>query len=126
MRCVATRNTLTIGGTRLRALVKKYIAQHRSNALQEKEFFEQMPSLQLAVYHAAFALDHRQPPRRYSHQCRIRLAPMRKAHQTLLRARTKLESTKSFDELHALVAGIFAKIHGLGVLYTYDTALRLP
>ncbi|MCO5411104.1 hypothetical protein [Ralstonia mojiangensis] len=84
-----------------------------------------MPSLELAIHHAALALDDRIPPKRYSHQCRIRLAPMRKAKELLLRARKQLEANTTFDDLHTFLAATFTDIPGLGALYTYDTALRL-
>lgn len=125
MHCSSAGMTLATRGAVLRSLVARYIAQHRPRALREKDFFTSMPSLELAIHHAALALDDRNPPRRYSHQCRIRLAPMRKAEQFLLRARKQLEAKTTFDDLHTFLANTFTKIPGLGVLYTYDTALRL-
>jgi hypothetical protein len=106
-------------------LIDLYVEKHRPNALREKEFFETMPSIELAIYHAAFALDHRDPPKRYSHQRRIRLTPMRKAHRLLSQSRTRLADFKKFDELHEMLRKIFLGIPGLGPLYTYDTAQRI-
>lgn len=79
--------------------------------------------MELAIHHAAFALDHRN--KRYSHQCRISLAPIRKAHEFLLSSNKDLGALASFNEIHTFLESSFSKIRGLGVLYTYDTALRL-
>lgn len=84
-----------------------------------------MPSLELALHYAAFALDHRDPPKRYAHQRRIRLAPMRRAYKFLSRSSAELKGCRTFDALHNFLANAFSKIRGLGPLYTYDTALRI-
>ncbi len=112
-------------GTDISLLVTHYITEHRPTALREKSFFESMPSLELAIHHAAFALDHREPPRRYSHQRRIRRTPMRKAYWFLSKVHAELQEKHTFDELHEYLHTAFSKIHGLGALYTYDTALRI-
>lgn len=125
MHCSAVKNNLTIRGSSLRSLVENYIKEHRPRALRERDFFMSMPSLQIAIHHAAFALDDRTPPKRYSHQCRIRRAPMQQAEKYLIAAQKKLGAMTTFDGLHSFLAGMFTKIPGLGVLYTYDTALRL-
>ena len=125
MRCSTAKKFISSRGVGLRALVAQYIEEHRPRAMREKGFFQNMPSLDLAIHHAAFALDDRGPPKRYSHQCRIRLAPMRKAQEFLLRSKSQLEALKTFDDLHGLLDGFMSKIPGLGALYTYDTALRL-
>lgn len=117
--------THSIGRGGLRSLVGAYIAMHRPGALREKSFFESMPSLELAIQHAAFALDDREPPKRYSHQRRIRMRPMKQAHHFLLQSRERLAKVRSFEELHEFLRIAFSSIHGVGALYTYDTALRL-
>jgi hypothetical protein len=117
--------THSVGRSGLRSLVAVYIAKHRPGALREKTFFESMPSLELAIYHAAFALDDREPPMRYSHQRRIRMRPMKQAHHFLLQSRDRLAKVRSYEELHDFLRIAFSGIQGLGALYTYDTALRL-
>ena len=125
MNCTTTANKTSIQGNSLISLVEIYREKHRNSALQEKTFFEEMPSLKLAIYHAAFALDHRTPSKRYSHQRRIRQAPMRQAYKYLSDALVKIKNCKTFDELHELLCVAFLRIHGIGQLYTYDTALRI-
>lgn len=114
-----------VGRSGLRSLVALYIAKHRPGALREKAFFDSMPSLELAIYHAAFALDDRDPPKRYSHQRRIRMRPMKQAHHCLLQSRDQLKKARTFEDLHEILRTAFSDVHGLGALYTYDTALRL-
>jgi len=109
----------------IRSLVTIYVKEHQPNALREKSFFETMPSLELALHHAVFALDHREPAKRYSHQRRIRLAPMRQAGKFLAQAGAELKGFNTFETLHEFLANAFSKIRGLGPLYTYDTALRI-
>jgi len=109
----------------LRALVDSYIADHQPSAMRDQTFFESMPSLELAIHHAAYALDHREPPKRYSHQRRIRYAPMRKAYLLLMQSLEVLRSFQTFVALHEFMRLAFSKIRGLGPLYTYDTALRI-
>ena len=125
MRCSTAKNFISGRGVGLRSLVAQYVSEHRPRALQEKDFFQNMPSLEPAIHHAAFALDDRAPPKRYSHQCRIRLALMRKAHEVLLQSKEELHAMANFDDLHRLLGNAFSRISGLGALYTYDTALRL-
>ena len=109
----------------LQSLVNLYIEKHRPRALREKAFFESRQSLQLAIYHAAFALDDREPPKRYSHQRRIRMKSMKQAYRFLMHALDSLSKAQTFEELHSILHAAFSTILGLGALYTYDTALRL-
>jgi hypothetical protein len=122
-RCCNTRTLLSVERRALRPLVNLFIEKHRPGALREKEFFESLPSLELAIYHAAFALDERE--KRYSHQRRIRMGPMTLAYRVLLRSRNRLVEAHSFDNLHGFLRAAFSRIHGIGSLYTYDTTLRL-
>lgn len=110
-------------GANLRGLVAKYVKDHQPNARREKSFFEDMPSFELAASHAAFAMDGE--GKRYSHQSRISKRPMETAYKLLLRERDRIHAMTTFDEMHAFLEDAFSKIHGLGKLYTYDTALRL-
>lgn len=123
--CSKTTNNFFIGKRSIRFLIDNYIKEHQRNALNEKDFFTKIPSIELAIHHAAFALDDRIPPRRYSHQRRIRLIPMREAHKFLSRSIDQLNKFKTFEELHEFLRSAFCKINGLGPLYIYDTALRI-
>lgn len=125
MSCLPSEASISNRRGSIRSLVGIYLKDHQPNALREKHFFETMPSLDLALHHAAFALDHRDPPKRYSHQRRIRFAPMRKAYRFLLGAREELLGFTTFEKLHELLSSAFSRIRGLGPLYTYDTALRI-
>jgi hypothetical protein len=110
---------------RLLALVADYKGNHRSSSRAELRFFREMPSLELAIHHAAFALDGRTPPRRYAHQRRIRMKPMRLAYAAMSASATDMRNAETFDALHELLSQRLLPIQGLGRLYVYDTALRL-
>ena len=125
MTCTTTANKTSMQNSSLPLLVEIYRQKHQNSALREKNFFVRMPSLNLAIYHAAFALDHRTPAKRYSHQRRIRRAPMKQAYKYLSEALVNIKNCKTFSELHELLRIAFLRIRGLGQLYTYDTALRI-
>lgn len=107
----------------LGALVRLYRIHNRPGAVEELDFFRRMPSSELAVHQAALATDHR--GKRYSHQCRIPLASLRRARQILVPLAVHFEKCKSFHQLHSLIVDKLRGIGGLGELYYYDTALRL-
>lgn len=109
----------------LAALVADYRRNHRSGARAELRFFREMPSLELAIHHAAFAIDGRTPPRRYAHQRRIRMRPMRLAYAAMNASASDMRNAETFDALHELLSQLLLPIQGLGRLYVYDTALRL-
>jgi len=107
----------------LAALVRSYRMHNRPDSMDELEFFREMPSLELAIHHAALAINRRE--KRFGHQCRIPLAPLRRAEALLVAARARLKAYRSFHELHAFLVSLFAPVRGLGDLYVYDTTLRL-
>lgn len=121
--CSKTDASHSLGRSSLDALVDVFIEKHRPGALKEKVFFESMPSLELAIHHAAFAMDDRD--KRYAHQRRILGEAMQHAYHLLRQVRNRIAQADSFEDLHALLLAAFLGIHGLGALYTYDTALRL-
>ena len=111
------------GNTDLAALVRLYRIHNRPNSEREIEFFRKMPSLELAVHHAALATDSR--GKRYGHQCRITQASLKRAKQILSQSFHKIEKCCSFHELHSLLTETLGAVRGLGELYIYDTAFRL-
>jgi hypothetical protein len=110
-------------GAGLAALVRAYRLHNRPNSLAELKFFREMPSLELAIHHASLAINNRE--KRFGHQCRIPLAPLKRAKILLRAASSRVESCRSFHDLHALLGSMLASVRGLGDLYIYDTALRL-
>lgn len=107
----------------LAALVRSYRTHNRPDSEKELSFFQEMPSIDLAVHYAALAIDERN--KRYSHQCRISQPPLKRAKQLLLQVAQRIESCATFHELHTLLNEVLGKIRGLGELYIYDTTLRL-
>lgn len=111
------------GNDDLAALVRSYRIHNRPDSERELAFFREMPSIDLAVQHAALAIDERN--KRYSHQRRISQAPLKLARQILSQTLRRIESCASFHELHGLLEEVLGEVRGLGELYIYDTALRL-
>jgi len=106
----------------LQAMVNEYRRRHSPGQFYDLEFFRGL-SLDKAVSHAALAENGKN--KRYSHQRRIRRAPMEQAKKILLDQANHLSTLKPFDQLHAYLSKLLLPIPGLGKLYVYDTAFRL-
>ena len=104
-------------------LVRSYRLHNRPGSIDELAFFREMPSLELAIRHAGLAIDR--SDKRFSHQCRIPKAVLRRAKTSLEAATPQIARVESFHALHQLIAKCLASIRGIGELYIYDTALRL-
>jgi hypothetical protein len=108
----------------LRNQVLRWIADCRANAQAELDSFRRQPSFAAAIETAALAIDsHRN--KRFSHQYRITRDALQQAKVILLRAKSKLRSCTSFNELHTLLCQLLTGVRGVGPLYCYDTALRI-
>ena len=107
----------------LSALVRLYRLHNRPRSMDELEFFQTMPSLELAIHNAALATDSR--GKRFGHQCRIPAAALRRSKVALDSRTAEVRSCKSFHDLHSLLKRVLSDVRGLGELYYYDTALRL-
>lgn len=117
------RSDASANGGDFRALIRHYRVHHRPRTVEELGFFANAPSLQLAIHHAALAIDDRE--KRFGHQYRIPLASLRRAKIVLESAVPRLKGCRSFDKLHSLLQQLLGPIRGLGELYFYDAALRL-
>jgi hypothetical protein len=125
MRCAPPSNcnpAVVLKGS-LSVLVRQYRIHNRPRSIEELKFFKRMPSLALAIHHAALAIDDR--GKRFGHQCRISLAPLQQAKTLLEQATARLKACTSFHQLHKLLIELLGNVRGLGELYFYDTALRL-
>lgn len=126
MRCGPTsicRLDASAKGSDFSVLIRHYRKHHRPRTVDELQFFGTMPSFELAVHHAALAIDGR--GKRFGHQCRIPPAPLKRAKMLLEAAASRLKECKTFHELHSLLLQLLGGVRGLGELYCYDTALRL-
>lgn len=104
-------------------LIRHCRQHHRPRAIQELEFFRQMPSLERALLHAARAIDRR--CKRFDHQRRHSQATLIRAHQAHGRSVYELSEAEPFDELMVSIAKVINPIGRLRELYIYDTAVRL-
>jgi hypothetical protein len=86
-------------------------------------FFRTMPSFELALHHAAYAINQRN--KRFGHQCRITRAALAASAALIGAASAKLRACASFEELHDCLKNSVGAVRGIGELYLYDTALRL-
>ena len=107
----------------LAALVRLFVRHNRREAANEMSFFRTMPSFELALHHAAYAIDQRN--KRFGHQCRITRAALEKSAALIGAASAKLKTCASFEQLHELLKNEVGSVAGIGELYLYDTALRL-
>jgi len=82
-----------------------------------------MPSLALAIHHAALAIDDR--GKRFGHQIRHKSPALQRAKESLLAVSRELTRCKRFDQVHDLIRQAIRSIGGLREMYTYDTALRI-
>lgn len=105
----------------LAAIVRDYIHRHRHKTIRELRYFRNLRSMEDAI--TAAGLARRPDGKRWSHQRRIPPSALEKATRRLRRA--KLGSASSFADLIARVDTAVRRVHGIGELYVYDTALRL-
>lgn len=90
---------------------------------REIEFFRSMQTLDLAIHHAALAINDN--GKRYSHQCRLSRTPLLHAKEVLIQFSNHFSKFDSFHLLHLWLTETLRTIRGLGELYIYDTAFRL-
>lgn len=109
--------------TTLAKLVRSYQVHNRPDSINELEFFRNMPSIELAVYHASLAINGNN--KRFSHQYRIPLTALKRAEALLITFASKLRGFNTFHELQVFLGDLLLSVQGLGELYVYDTALRL-
>lgn len=108
----------------LAAIVQDYIRRHRPKTIRELRYFRNLPRLAAAITEAGLArYCDGERYKRYSHQRRIPRAALEMATRRL--HRTNVRSARSFADLIARVETAVRRVHGIGELYVYDTALRL-
>ena len=108
---------------RVRRAVSDYIAHHRDDAADELEFYRMMPRLRHVIEAAALA--RTADGRKHPHQWRIPCDVLRGFGKCLSYRRRDLRQAPSFDDLHRVVREVGDRIHGIGELAVYDTALRI-
>ena len=108
---------------RVRRAVSDYIAHHRDDAVAELDFYRAMPTLRRAIKAAALA--RTEDGGKHPHQWRIPCDVLREFGRCLSSREWELREAQSFDELHRVVREVGDRIHGVGVLAIYDTALRI-
>lgn len=107
----------------LDAIVVAYVTECRDGAKADLQFFTSQPTFADALRLAALA----EGPggKRMAHQRRIPRAVLRHSATRLLARAKTLQRAKTFEELHDLVAKEIGRVHGIGELTVYDTALRI-
>ena len=107
----------------LKVFIRHYKVNCRPNKENEFDWFESQPSFESAVSNAAEAKDEN--GKRYSHQRRIKIIPIKNAKVELLENSDRLRNADSFHSLWLLIDRLIKPISGIGELYVYDTALRI-
>jgi len=106
----------------LEAMVREFINVYRRGELDELAFFKDL-SLEQALEFAALAKDSR--GKRFSHQRRLTRQSLQLGKQAIMSKSGDFQKATSFDEVLKVVQEVTSKVHGLGELYAYDTALRI-
>lgn len=106
----------------LEAMVREFIGRYRAGERDELTYFKELPFDQVLEF-AALAKDSR--GKRFSHQRRLTRESLQQGKQAIMGIRRSLEKAESFEEILKMVQSIASKVHGLGELYAYDTALRI-
>lgn len=107
----------------LARIVCDYRRNHQYNAEQEQRWFAIQPTFCQAVEVAALA---KSPSgRRLSHQRRIPERVLEESCRKLIAELPALAASRSFEELHGIIAATIRPIAGIGELTVYDTALRI-
>ncbi len=104
-----------------RAIVARYIRDHRVPARREARHHARQPSLRKAIEVAALAVTR--DGKRHSHQRRIPRRVLDKAKRRLLHAR--LDRHATFHALHNAISHEIQSIRGVGPLLIYDIATRI-
>lgn len=107
----------------LEAVVHHYIQHFRPSAQGELAQFKSRTSDEAAVLMAALAEDDQ--GRRFSHQRRITRTALDAARRKLAPAAAELAAQPTFAAIHKKIEQLLKPVAGLGVLYKYDTALRI-
>ena len=108
---------------RIESAVRHYKREHLPNLKRLLEWYSSMASLSDAIINAAMGKDER--GKRHPHQRRLREMNLVTPRRRLLGLKEQMRQCTSFEELLDLVEAITDRIHGLGELYAYDTALRI-
>ncbi len=104
----------------LSEIVHKY---RQSNPRHDElKFFRELPNLEAAIHHAAFADIH---GTRHPHQHRLTKKALTEAKQNLIKNYITISQAKDFDSLFQYVKRSCCEITGIGELYVYDTSLRI-
>ncbi|WP_342619296.1 hypothetical protein [Rhodoferax sp. GW822-FHT02A01] len=106
----------------LEAMVREFIDTYRHGERDELAFFKEI-SQEKALEFAALAKDSR--GNRFSHQRRLTRESLQQGKQAIMSMLGAFQKANSFEEVLQIVRGVTSKVHGLGELYAYDTALRI-
>ncbi|NBD19799.1 hypothetical protein GTZ97_03820 [Aquabacterium fontiphilum] len=103
-------------------MVREFIDTYRLGERDELAFFKEL-SPEQALEFAALAKDSR--GKRFSHQRRLTRESLQQGKQAIMSMLGAFQKATSFDEVLKGVRDVTSKVHGLGELYAYDTALRI-
>lgn len=90
---------------------------------EDLEGFAQMPDIGTAIRRAVLCLTSLD--RRHPHQRRLPIAVLLRGEQELQPLADRMEAATCFNDLHGIVAGALAEVHGIGALTDYDIATRI-
>lgn len=106
-----------------RGILEEYDGRGCCGCEDQIAWFQQQPSLRVAIETAARAIDAW--GRRFSHQFRIRRVAIREATTALLAIEQQLARAQSFDDVFESVTRQLQGVAWIGELFRYDTAFRI-
>jgi hypothetical protein len=107
----------------LNEILRRYDAEHRSNAVKEQLWFSLQDNLDAAIRTAALAIGP--SGKRFSHQRRLPRAVLTRGLRALFGVKRQIRAALTFHDLFILVQSALIPLKGIGELTVYDTAVRL-
>ena len=107
----------------LQALISDFLVKRTETPRDDVRCYREATDLKSAISAAAHA--KRNDGSRHSHQWRIKPETIAQTEPAFLAAEPRIAAARSFNELHEIIASVCRKVNGAGVLYIYDTALRI-
>ncbi|MEO8383623.1 MAG: hypothetical protein ABI583_00165 [Betaproteobacteria bacterium] len=103
-------------------IVDHYLVHHKPRLDGDLAHFRNISTLMEALDAAAMAQG---PKGKFSHQQRLRWKSLNESRTLLLPCEARLNQATSFDEILQIIRTAILNVNGVGVLYYYDTSLRV-
>lgn len=106
----------------LQSDIADYQAEHAGVLHVTERFYRGLPFSEAIMYGASAAGPY---GRTDPHQRRIGVKRLRRSAEIMLKRLPEIRKARSFADLFTITEAVRAEMHGLGDLWSYDTALRI-